>query len=293
MQNRRRVAVTGSNGFIGKKLVEHLIHAGNEVVEVSRQNGRDIYKWSTIKDIEKCDVIVHLAARTYVPDSFEEPREFHLQNIAMTGNAAELAHQWGAKMIYMSSYLYGSPLYTPIDEKHPVDPHNPYAHSKYLSELLCQSYAKDFKIPVVSLRLFNVYGPGQNSNFIIPNILNQVLAGESVTLKDPRPRRDYIHINDVCSAILAAIEWESESNFEVFNLGTGVSTSVEELIALMQEISPSGFDCTFTNEYRPGEVLDATADIQKARNVLGWNPQVDLRTGLKSMLESIRASGQD
>ena len=275
-----RIAVTGSTGFIGKKLVVSLIEKGYEVVEISRGKGFDICQWESVKSISSCDVIMHLAAKTFVPDSFDNPRAFYEVNTTATINALELSRLWKSKLIYMSSYFYGAPQYVPVDEMHPINPHNPYAQSKLISEELCKGYHRDFGVSVTAFRLFNIYGPGQNDSFLIPEILKQITSGK-VTLKDPRPKRDYIHVDDVISAIIRTIEMQLEG-FNIFNLGTGNSSSVETLVEILKKVSPYKFDVEFTHEYRKGEVLDSVSDTSKLKNAIGWENKIDIAEGLKS-----------
>ncbi len=278
-----RIAVTGAGGFIGMHLVPELEKTGYEVVEISRKKDFDLNDWKSVNNIPKCDVIVHLAAKTFVPDSFENPREFYQTNINLTLNALELARKWQSKVIYMSSYFYGPPNYTPVDEKHPLNPHNPYAQTKYLSEDLCKAYSKDFDLPVVAFRLFNIYGPGQTGSFLIPDILYQIKELTKIRLKDPRPKRDYIHVDDVVSVILAALDFDHEG-FHVFNLGTGKSVSVEKLVSIIQKYSSHKFEVEYTHEYRKGEVLDSVADNSKLISSFGIQGFLDIETGIKLMI---------
>ena len=279
-----RIAVTGSRGFIGTHLVSNLKEQDFEIVEISRGTGFDLNQWDSVKDIYSCDVIIHLAAKTFVPDSFDNPREFYQTNLNLTLNALQLARNWKAKMIYMSSYFYGPPQYVPVDEKHPLNPHNPYAQTKYLSEDLCKAYSRDFDVPVIAFRLFNIYGPGQTGNFLISEILEKIKNGGKITLKDPRPKRDYIHVEDVISAINAAIGYKHRG-FNVFNLGTGRSISVEELVSTIQKSSPQDFEVEYTHEYRKGEVLDSVADTNLLKQALGWKPIIHLEQGVESLFK--------
>lgn len=279
-----KIAITGSNGFIGKNLVAALLSSNYTVVEISRAKGKNICIWDDVRDIERCDIIIHLAARTFVPDSFSHPRDFYQINTTATLNALELARLWGARLIYMSSYLYGPPQYIPVDEKHPIIPHNPYAQSKFISEELCRGYHRDFDVPVTVFRLFNLYGPGQEGSLIIPDIIKQIETGK-IILKDPRPKRDYIHIDDVVTVIIKTIE-KRLKGFNLFNLGTGKSWSVEQLANIVKEISPRKIDIEFTFEYRQGEVLESIADISLLKSTIDWNTPIDLRTGIRTILES-------
>lgn len=277
-----RIAVTGSRGFIGTHLVSKLKSANYEIVEISRETGYDLSQWDSVQTIPSCDILIHLAAKTFVPDSFDNPRDFYQTNLNLSINALELARKWKARVIYMSSYFYGPPQYIPVDEKHPLAPHNPYAQTKYLSEELCKAYSRDFDVPVISFRLFNIYGPGQKGNFLIPEILEKIKKGGTITLKDPRPKRDYIHIDDVVSAVMAGINI-SEEAYHVFNLGTGSSISVKELVEAIKSCSPIDFEVNFTHEYRKGEVLDSVAGVEKMMKCLNWKPQISIEKGIKSL----------
>lgn len=279
-----RIAVTGSGGFIGSHLVPKLKASGHEVVEISRNKGYDLKNWDSVKDIPQCDVLIHLAAKTFVPDSFNNPREFYQTNTNLTINALEQARNWKAKLIYMSSYFYGSPQYIPIGEKHPLCPHNPYAQTKYLSEELCKAYSRDFDLPVIAFRLFNIYGPGQKGSFLIPEILEKIKKGGKITLKDPKPKRDYIHVYDVISAIGSALSY-NHSGFQVFNLGTGNSVSVEELVSTIQKYSSIKFEVEYTHEYRKGEVLDSVADTALIKESLNWHTSLSLSEGIKTLFD--------
>lgn len=279
-----KIAVTGSSGFIGSKLVKKLHYNGYDVIELSREKGLDICKWNSVKDVPPCNVIVHLAAKTFVPDSFENPRQFYHVNQTATLHSLELARKWGAKMIYMSSYFYGAPQYLPVDESHPLNPHNPYAQTKQISELLCEGYQRDFDVQTIIFRLFNIYGPGQGGDFLIPTILKQLNNGK-IILKDPRPRRDYIHIDDVISGIILGIKFK-DLGFQRFNLGTGISYSVDELVNFVKKYSDPTPNVVYTHEQRKGEVLDSVADISMAKEKLGWSPEITLEQGIRGLLSS-------
>jgi UDP-glucose 4-epimerase len=153
----KKIAVTGSGGFIGSNLVPYLIKLGHEVIEITRSKNLNIAEWETLAEIPKCDVLIHLAAKTFVPSSFENPRAFYTINQNSTINAFELARLWDAKVILMSSYFYGPPLYLPVDESHPLNPHNPYAQTKLLSEIVAEGYCRDFKMKCIAIRLFTTY----------------------------------------------------------------------------------------------------------------------------------------
>lgn len=279
-----KVLITGSSGFIGEKIKSLLEKENIRFFAPSRCEGTDFTDWEAVKNLPKCDVIIHLAAKTSVPESFEFPRDYYKNNLMSTLNTLELSKIWNSKMIFLSSYFYGPPRYIPVDENHLICPHNPYSASKYISEELCKSYSRDFDLDIIALRLFNVYGNNQQGNFLIPDILKQIDSGV-VKLNDPRPRRDYIHINDVTNAIFKFISFKS-NGFEVYNLGTGTSVSVDELVNLINKYSNKKFQIEYLNNYRKGEVLESKADISKLKRVLNWSPQIDIDTGLKLLFKN-------
>ena len=190
------IAVTGSSGFTGKKLVAKLTSLNHEVIKLDIKEAIDITDLNNLKDIPKFDIIFHLAAMSYVPDSYQKPHDFYRVNVNSTINTLELSRKYNAKYVYVSSYVYGNPEYLPIDENHPVVSFNPYSDTKIISENLCRSYNKYFNMKVMIVRPFNIYGPSQTNNFLIPFILRQALDGK-IELSDPKPKRDLIYIDDL------------------------------------------------------------------------------------------------
>lgn len=277
----RIIAVTGSSGFIGKHLVNALIRNKKNVIELDIDKGFNLLKEEDIQRVPKFDIIVHLAAKSFVPLSFEKPWEFYHHNYTLTLNVLELARLNNAKVIFVSSYLYGVPEYLPIDENHPLKPHNPYAQTKLICEKLCEGYNRDFNIPIIILRPFNLYGPGQNENFLLPTIIKQAKNGK-IVLKDPRPKRDFVYIDDVANCFIKAIENDSLA-FDIFNIGYGKSYSVQEIVEFVNHFYNNGLEIEYAKEERNFEVMDTVADVSKVRKVLGWTPKVDLFSGIKKL----------
>ena len=278
----KTIAVTGSSGFIGKNVCISLRRNGYNVVEIDSERGFDIRVINNFSSLPDYDVIVHLAARSFVPDSFKEPLDFYQTNINGTLNVLESARQKKANVIFFSSYLYGTPKYLPVDENHELRPHNPYANSKLIGEKLCEAYFNDFNLSTTVFRPFNIYGNDQNGNFLIPTILSQ-LENEEVHLLDSIPKRDYIHVSDVVSAISCAID-ANLNGYECFNLGSGKSFSVEHIAKALMEISKSEANLVFSNSARKSEVLDCYADITKTVEMLNWKPQVSIKQGLEQII---------
>lgn len=276
------IGITGSSGFIGRYLVTELKLHGHHVIELDLLNGFDLTEAKSLEKIEVPQLIIHLAARSFVPDSFLSPQSFYFSNYLSTLNILEFARKNSIKVIYFSSYLYGSPLYLPIDESHPLAPHNPYSQTKLICEKLCEGYNRDFGLDIVVFRPFNIYGKGQNDSFLIPSIIKQAELG-TIKLKDPRPKRDFIHVLDVVSAVRKVIELQPKG-YLVFNLGSGKSYAINELTKFISEAIDKELVIEFTNEYRKGEVLDTVANISKAKNVLNWEPSITIVSGLFQML---------
>ncbi|MFV0472121.1 MAG: NAD-dependent epimerase/dehydratase family protein [Paludibacteraceae bacterium] len=280
-----KILITGSSGFIGKYLRDELTKTNHELFFFDISEGIDISDWNTAKNINGMDVVIHLANLSFVPDSYREPRKFYEVNYLGTLNMLELCRQNKAKMIYFSSYMYGTPQYQPIDENHPVSAYNPYAQTKLICENLCEGYNRDFRVPIIIFRPFNIYGNGQNPNFLIPTIINQAKSGK-IIVKDDRPKRDYVHVTDIVNAVLKAIETIIEiTGLQTYNLGSGESHSVKKIIDIVRLLSGNNIAYECTQEIRPNEVMDTVADISKIKKELGWEPKMPLEEGLKLMLK--------
>jgi UDP-glucose 4-epimerase len=285
-----KAVVTGSSGFIGRPLVTALEKAGFSLITIDYADNCDI---TSIMDLAACfegeqkgdiEVIFHLAAKMFVPDSWDTPRAMYDTNLTGTLNVLEQARLFDIKkFVFASSYVYGNAEYLPIDEKHPVKPANPYTHSKYLAEELARSYYEDYGISCIVLRPFNVYGPGQSEKFLIPTIINQLDSGR-IELKDPEPKRDFLFVADMVDAYLKAAEISS-SGFEIFNIGYGKSHAVSEVVDMILELSGKKVPVNYTGERRDGEVMEVVADITKAKEKLDWEPEIDLKAGIKRILD--------
>jgi nucleoside-diphosphate-sugar epimerase len=278
------VLVTGSHGFIGRHLVPHLKAHGHEVREAGSSSDRDLCDLKQVQSLPATEVIIHLAARSFVPNAFKQPEAFYRNNVLSTLNVLELARQHKSRVIFLSTYVYGNPVELPIPETHPTAPLNPYTQTKLLGEDLCRAYFRDFGVPATIFRPFNVYGPGQSEAFLIPKIISQ-LDAEEIRLFDPHPKRDYIYIADLVEAIRLAVTIKEEG-CGTYNLGSGRSTSVQELAELIRSIGGSRSPIVYSNQTRQGEVSDTVADITAARNALGWAPLTSLAEGLRQILGS-------
>lgn len=273
--------VTGASGFIGRALVKRLTGDGIEVMALAGEDG-DVAHADTWSALPPAPAVIHLAGRSYVPDSWKQGPEFVQTNVLGTEQALAYCRRHGARLVYVSAYVYGIPGTLPIAETHPVHPNNPYALSKLLAEQLCE-FASGFQgVPATVLRIFNAYGPHQREEFLIPEIIRQVAAGKAVRVLDLKPRRDYIYIEDVVDAIVRSLT--IKQGFNRINIGSGVSYSVREIIDIIQQAAGTCLPVMSADAERPQEIPDVKADIGLARAVLNWAPQWSFDNGIRHML---------
>lgn len=275
-----KILVTGASGFIGKHLVPRLRDAGHEVIEAQRKQG-DVADEKTWASLPAADVVVHLAGRSFVPESWTHPELFFQCNLLGAVAALNWCKRHSARFVFLSSYLYGNPQRLPIAEDAPLYATNPYALSKIMAEEGAKFYAENFAVPVTVLRPFNVYGSGQSEKFLIPAIIKQVQEGDAIKLKDLEPRRDYLHVLDLVDAIVMAVR--QRAGFSVFNVGSGRSYSVAEVVAAIQQVWGSALPVVSENQTRPGEIRDTVADVSLAQRQLGWAPKYTLVEGLREI----------
>ncbi len=274
-----RILVTGASGFIGRHLVAALSAAGLPAVPHSSRDGNIACCPLGYEDVAH---VYHLAARSYVPDSWAATREFYETNVLGTVNVLEFCRRTRASLTLMSSYVYGPPQVLPIAEDHPVAAFNPYSHTKILAEEAASYYARQFGLRVAVVRPFNVYGPGQRGEFLIPTVIKQALSDSpAIEIADERPRRDYLYIADFIDLLLRIRGREG-----VYNAGSGASASVAEIVAAVNRLLPRLKAVVSRAAERPAEVMDVFADISKARRELGWSPQVELIEGLRETMHA-------
>ena len=276
----KSVLVTGADGFLGHHILRDLTGHGFDVLPKRRTDG-DVTRSTTWDKFPASDFLVHLAGLTFVPASWENPTEFVQSNSVSTSHALDFCRKNKTKMIFLSTYLYSSKLSTPIKETDEIDPANPYALSKFLGEQLCSFYAKQFGVEVIILRPFNVFGSRQNSRFLIPSIISQATKSDEISVLDIRPARDYVFIEDLLDAVHKSIT--SDLHFGIINVGTGVASTVEQLIFSLADVIGRELTIKSSNLERFGEINSTQADISQAKLLLGWQPKWSLSQGLREV----------
>lgn len=298
--------VTGGAGFIGSYLVDRLIESGRHVrvvdnfsvgrrlnLERHLNNPRLTIIDADVADAaavgEVCagvDRVFHLAARADIVPSIQMPEPYYRANVDGTFAVMEAARKHRVRrIVYVaSSSCYGVPDTYPTPETAPADPRYPYALTKYLGEQIALHWARVYKLPIVSVRFFNVYGPRVRTNgtygAVFGVFLAQLLAGQPLTIVgDGTQTRDFTFVSDAVDSLLVAIERGRPG--EVYNVGSGRPASVNELVQLL------GARDVVHIPKRPGEPDCTWADISKIRAELGWAPQVDIATGVGVMLQNL------
>jgi nucleoside-diphosphate-sugar epimerase len=254
---------------------------GHEVEELSGRDG-DIAEPATLSRVGQVRHVFHLAGRTFVPDSWKDPLGFQRVNVLGTANVLEFCREHGARLTFVSAYLYGVPERLPVSEACVPRPNNPYALSKHMAEQVCAFYAAHHGIDVTVIRPFNIFGPGQKAHFLIPQIVGQVRQRQTVHVKDLAPRRDFIYIDDLVDAVVKTLR--GPSGYNVFNIGSGSSLSVRELIAAIQSVAGTELPVISEAEVRSNEIDDVYADTSKAQGLLGWTPNITFQQGIEKMI---------
>ena len=274
------IFVTGSSGFIGSKIIEKL--SKSKVLTDSDNSKRiDLQNIKEVLKIDSADIVIHLGGKT--PKKELKWNDYFNNNISGTLNVLEYCVKKKVKkLIYVSSYVYGNPEYCPIDENHPVNPHSAYNESKYLAERLCKFYCDRTELNLIILRPFNIFGESMNKDFLLTNLINAVKTNEKITIVNKNSKRDFLYIDDFVDLILKIKDYNCK--FEIFNVGTGVSFSFNNVIKKIEYITSKKLNLDYLEDDKTfnGNIQ---ADISKIKNKLNWKPKIEFEEGLKKILK--------
>lgn len=310
----KSVLITGAGGFIGNCLAQTLIASGVRVKAFVRYNSRgdsgllkllppeiqseleitagDLRDAQAVKQAAHgVDVIFHLGALISIPYSYFHPSEVIETNILATLNVLNACRKLDCRLIHTStSEVYGTGIYVPINEDHPLQAQSPYSASKIAADKIVESFYRSFDVRAVTVRPFNTYGPGQSARAVIPTIITQALTGDVIHLGNLETRRDFTYLTDTVNGFIKAAETEDVDG-EVFNLGTGVEITIADMAnEIVQLVGKPILIKTDPIRLRPekSEVMRLLSDNRKALDRLGWQPQVNIKSGLEQTIDWIK-----
>ncbi len=311
-----KILVTGADGFIGSHVVETLVKSGHEVRAFVLYNSFNSWGWldesdKSIRDsidifagdirdphgvdkaVENQEVILNLAALIAIPYSYHSPDTYIDTNIKGTLNILQAARRHNVKRVVQTSTseVYGTAQYIPIDEVHPLHPQSPYAATKVGADQLALSFHASFDLPVGILRPFNTYGPRQSARAVIPTIISQLANKSKVKLGSLSPTRDFSFVQDTANGFLAAAQSDAIVG-QTINLGSGFEVSIKETAETIAKLMNTKLELVDDEQrVRPenSEVERLHASIEKAKTLLGWQPELKglagFETGLKKTIE--------
>ncbi len=299
-----RVLITGGAGFLGAALAHRLVQGGHRVqvlddlsagdparlpkqVHLTRGDVRDVPRlWTLLRDV---DCVFHLAARVFVAESVLYPREYNNVNVGGTVSVMEAMRDAGVRRVVFTSSgaVYGNQAHQPVHEELEPDPDSPYAVSKLAAEHYVRTIGRLWGIETVILRVFNAYGPGQYAPVyrapVIPALVKQALSGGSLVIwGDGAQTRDFVYVDDVVDALLAAATAASVDR-AIINVGSGQEISINELAQRIGQVTGRSVR-TLHSQIERGGVPRLVADLALAQNKLGFQPHVALEEGLRRLL---------
>lgn len=319
-----KILLTGGAGYIGSHTAKELFKAGYEVIILDNLSTgkKELAKYGELfvgdlKDIEsvrelfkkfKFNGVIHFASLSRVEESFNFPEKYYRENITNALNLLDCMKEFGTQFIIFSSSaaVYGNPLYTPIDENHPLNPINPYGETKMFIERILEGYRTRYGIKYISLRYFNAAGADPEGELgelhepethLIPSLLLHVIGkrkefvlyGTDYKTTDGTAIRDFIHVTDLAKAHLLAFEFlEKNGKSEIINLGSGTGFTVKEVVEKVEKITAKKIKI-MVKERRKGDPEKLVASYEKAKELLGWKPEFsNLETIIKTAWEWLK-----
>lgn len=294
-----RLLVTGGSSFIATNFFHFLLTLSEEeqpeIRLFDRRYGQDLTRW---EDVEKAwiwepDACINFASYTHIDDSIKNPGKFWVNNITLMFNVLEACRKYNTRLLQISSSeVYGTEVYTPQDENHPIQPHSPYALTKVVQDRACYAWWQTYGLSISIVRPFNQFGPYQQRQKLIPNFTYNILHGSPLTVyAQGKARRDWLYVKDTVRGLWMALN--SLPAGEVVNLATGKSWSVIDVANLLKEIVPrvSGkpdLSKIVTVQHvddRWGHVFHLEGSYEKAKRLLGWEPKYTFPQALEETVK--------
>jgi nucleoside-diphosphate-sugar epimerase len=275
--------ITGSEGFIGRHLVDKLAKEKIKIIRFSRQTGKDVSNKTDWDKLPITDTVFHLAAVSGYKDCLENTNLAYQVNVSGTVNALEHCRCTKAKLIFPSTYVYDQPYEEIKRETDSCRPSTHYAFTKWLGEELCHFYTRVFKVNTLILRTSNVFGSGQEDKYLVPLIFNNILQSRKFTLTKPEIERSFVYIDDLVEAYIGLAKTKTMPG-EIYNIGPEKSTTLEQLIQIMEKITAKPAKVSWSGQERPSEINLNRINIRKMQAILHWYPKTSLESGLKKML---------
>lgn len=311
--SKKKVLVTGADGFIGSHLVEHLIENGAVVKAFVYYNSFNSWGWldslskETLAQIEifsgdirdpngvrtamrGCDIVYHLAALIAIPFSYHSPDSYVDTNVKGTLNIIQAAKDLNIERVIVTSTseVYGTAKYIPIDENHPRQPQSPYSASKVGADCIAESFYRSFDLPITIVRPFNTYGPRQSARAVIPTIITQLLSGiEKIELGDLTPTRDLLYVKDTVDGFLKISLSETLIGHDC-NIATQSEISIQEIAdELISQINPNAIIVSDEQRKRPvkSEVFRLYGSNQKLKDNTDWQLRYSFKEGIVETIE--------
>lgn len=316
-----KVLVTGAGGFIGSQLTERLVQEGCEVTAFIHYNSRGeigLLKYAKPSILEKIkihfgdlrdvdsvneavkenDVVFHLGALIGIPYSYRNPRDVVETNVLGTLNVLTAAKECRIRRLVhtSSSEVYGTAKLEKIKEDHPLQGQSPYSASKIGADKLVESFVHSYRLPAVTIRPFNTFGPRQSMRAVIPTIVAQACFQEQIFVGSLEPVRDFTYVLDTVDALLLGGCVEGVEG-RVFNLGTDQEISIRDIVAKVLQMTGSTHKSVQVTPERirpeKSEVFRLHADHSQAKEILGWRPKTSFEEGLQKTIDWIKAHPED
>ncbi len=318
---KKKIVVTGADGFIGSHLVERLLQENCEVRAFVYYNSFNSWGWldsfskeklrkikvfmGDIRDsnrvkqaVEGADIVFHLGALIGIPFSYDAPESYVDTNIKGTLNVLQAARLSNVKKVLVTSTseVYGTAKYVPIDEKHPKQGQSPYSATKIGADSIAESFYRSFGLPVVIVRPFNTYGPRQSARAVIPTIITQLLSDKKrIRLGALHPTRDFVFVKDVAEGF-TEIAKSNKTVGEELNIATQTEISIGDLAQkIINMINPEAEIVNDDMRVRPekSEVERLLGSNKKTMNLIGWKPKCSLDEGLEETIKWFKNKGKE